>query len=956
MAYQKKVLFLSIHFFFLFMLLIPELASGIDNQSFTEDKLKIEVEVNTEKDLLFLKELGLNCSALGKCICSADVSQLRSLKKANYVFRPYSKVLSAEKNNRTKQTRVFQVKIDISSETELSWIKNLGMDCTEIGECVTEVDIEQMSQLKRFSIPFSGIKEGIKVEGTSSLLKPAGSTYGRNDSGYYVPWATWTCSPITITNAPYDAEVTELEVTYQIYDNDCQTNTISVKLTDESASKEYYLWYYEGYGCWISETERDTTIFDGESVNQTWKLWVYDYSSPGSSIILPWSITLWFSGPPVYRVNRSDYTIPENWDSVCSPIVVNAAPADARVSSMDIHYDIIHPYISDLLVWVTDYDHSAQKVLWAFYGGSDDDIHETVTGITEFNGELVNQTWKLWASDWCQEDQGYIDFWSITLWYQELPDLVIKSITPSNPNPMKGEYISVDMMIENQGSKETGSFYVGLYYNLSYPPDIYTWEDKWQYVSGLAAGDSQVVTFTGITSADTATWNMYGLADMYGYIDESDEDNNYIGPKRVKWWGVNPKPDLVIEEAWVSGFCPYLTDSVFVQAVIKNQGGSPTTCNWFYTDIFYNRTTAPDTTMDGDDSRATVGQLAPGETDVVTFVLPSPAWPETWAMWLLTDSDDLVDEGNESNNVYGPIEIAWMESPAYKMSYINRDKIIEIARGIDTIEWICPQINATPRECSIESDWTSDYLIGFTYYGVPYEWGGFDDSAEFRCNLDKGLRAGSQKENDCIPYDPVLQFEPGDPAWATGIDCSGLVTRALSIPNKHSATMLIDHCDSIPGGYEYLLRGDILIKRGKHTYIFDSWVKSDSMCVIEAGDFRDEDFPDHSSEARKWNREKEFYESYFAFKNKDVPWTADHDMSGDANSDAKVDAADVTHLIYYLFHGSDIRPHPMWRGDTNGTCNVSVSDVVYLINYLYKGGASPYYCQSCPGWTCYPYP
>lgn len=218
------------------------------------------------------------------------------------------------------------------------------------------------------------------------------------------------------------------------------------------------------------------------------------------------------------------------------------------------------------------------------------------------------------------------------------------------------------------------------------------------------------------------------------------------------------------------------------------------------------------------------------------------------------------------------------------------------------------------------------------------------------------MRAGSHSDNDCIPYDTILEFEPGNPSWATGVDCSGLVTRAFGITTKKSATMLIDYCDSLKGGYEYLLRGDILIKRGRHTYIFDRWAELDSMRVIEAGDFRFIDFPDHSSEARNWNREKTFYQTYFGYKNKNVPITIDHNRSGDANSDAKVDAVDITYLINYLFKMSNIRPHPNWRGDANGDCKVSVGDVVYLVNYLFKGGYPPHYCQSCSGWTCFPYP
>jgi subtilisin-like proprotein convertase family protein len=961
-----KFLFVFLFFSSIIFLYYPlRNAISWDEQSFSKEKFEIEVKVKSEKDLLYLNELGLNCTGLGKCNCLADSSQLLSLVKAGYQVRPLVKLNSSKQDRGIRQSRVSQMKLTIRDERELNLIKDLGLNCAGIGECTTVVNLEQVKLLKQNRIPYSGIKEGIKVEGASAIFKPAGSTYGRNDSAYYVPAATWTCSPITITNAPYDATVTELELTYQVYDNDCQINTIWVDLTNESVSKEYNLWFYEGYGCFISETERDTTIFDGESANQTWKLWVYDISSPGSSIILPWSITLWFSGPPVYRVNSYDYTIPEGWDSVSSPINVSAnmAPADARVSSIDVHYDIIHPYNGDLDVWISDSDYSTKYKLWNWWeGSSEDDIHETKTGITEFNGELVDQTWKLWATDYFQGDQGYIDFWSITLWYQELPDLVIKSITPSNPNPMIDSIISVDMMIENQGSEDAGFFYVGLYYNLSSPPNIYTWEDEYTWVYWLNSGDSVKVTFSGITLHDTATWNMYGLADMDGDIEESDEDNNHIGPRKVKWWGVEPKPDLIISEAWVSNDCdPSLDESVHVDVVIKNIGGTSAYNTFgFYTDIFYNEDTVI-SPASGDDWYLSMGELLPGETEAFSFVLSNPTYAQDWKLWLLVDSDPpRITESNESNNLFGPIWVHWQQ-PTLKSGSISRNTIIENAMEYADVWWICPpQNNTAPEECK---KWTSNYIVDLDYTGEAYKYGGNDppwDTKDcFLYNLEHGKRAGSFATNDCIG-DDVLPEPQGNPPWSTGIDCSGLVSRAWDLPYKHGTWKLLEVSAELPGGYEYLLKGDILLLPGNHTFIFDGWYKDSAstswMWAIEAADYR----PDASWTRgnHRWSIAElsipgKVYNPYRYNNIQEAPYY-DPDRAGDVNSDGNVSVSDVVFLIYFLFK-QGTSPHPLWRGDANGDCQVSVSDIVYLISYIFKSGSAPYYCNSSC-WYCYDYP
>jgi hypothetical protein len=410
---SQKILLAFIFFFDILFLICPLAdVTSKENQAFTEEKFEIELNIKTQTELQFVKELGLDCTGLGVCICMADTSQLLSLKKADYNFRPSKRLHSAEQRQGIKQSKVFQLKLEIKNEVELNLIMSMGLDCNRIGKCTTEVNIEQMTKIKQNRINFSGIREGIRVEGTSSpegvhseTFKPAGSIYGENNSAYPVPWQSWTCSPITINNASYEATVEELEVYYSVYDFDGEIYNLCVELSNENVTKELSLWYYQGVGYQISETERDTTVFVGENVNQTWKLWVWDFSYPDRSVILPWHITIWFSGPPVSRANSYDYYIPDIWDSVCSPITINIAPSIARVTSLDIHYDIIHPNIFDLLVWAADADNSSRYVLCC--SGSGSDVHETVTGITEFNGELVNQTWKLCANDWFTgEDYG----------------------------------------------------------------------------------------------------------------------------------------------------------------------------------------------------------------------------------------------------------------------------------------------------------------------------------------------------------------------------------------------------------------------------------------------------------------------------------------------------------------------------------------------------------------------
>jgi len=152
-----------------------------------------------------------------------------------------------------------------------------------------------------------------------------------------------------------------------------------------------------------------------------------------------------------YGENGNNYNIPYgNW--VYSPITISSAPAGAVVSYVNVHYEVIHPYIGDLAIDLSDQDLDVEYRLWNYEGGSGDNINETEYFITAFNGEPVNQTWKLWGYDCCPGDDGYIDTWWINIMYEEptpRPDLVVQSLTSSSSNPVVGTYINVTMKIKN---------------------------------------------------------------------------------------------------------------------------------------------------------------------------------------------------------------------------------------------------------------------------------------------------------------------------------------------------------------------------------------------------------------------------------------------------------------------------------------------------------------------------
>ena len=65
---------------------------------------------------------------------------------------------------------------------------------------------------------------------------------------------------------------------------------------------------------------------------------------------------------------------------------------------------------------------------------------------------------------------------------------------------------------------------------------------------------------------------------------------------------------------------------------------------------------------------------------------------------------------------------------------------------------------------------------------------------------------------------------------------------------------------------------------------------------------------------------------------------------GDANSDGRVNLADVVYILKYVFSGGN-PPRPRFTcGDSNRDKKVNVSDAVYLMGFIFSGGVSPGSC------------
>jgi subtilisin-like proprotein convertase family protein len=243
------------------------------------------------------------------------------------------------------------------------------------------------------------------------------------------------------------------------------------------------------------------------------------------------------------RASVSNYStdtpvvIEDNNGWAYSSIYVSSAPSEAEVTSVDVYYEIIHTYTGDLIVKLSDATLDVEYNLWDHEGGSQDDIYESEYDIQDFDGELVNQYWFLWARDDAPGDEGYINYWVITLYYDEVdPDLVITNIQVSDYEPWKYESIDVTITIQNQGNGPAYPYFsTDIFYNEPFQPSAPAYGDASFTTFSLDPGESETYTFEDITTDEPGEWTMYGLVDSRNEFDESDETNNGYGPVEIFW-------------------------------------------------------------------------------------------------------------------------------------------------------------------------------------------------------------------------------------------------------------------------------------------------------------------------------------------------------------------------------------------------------------------------------------
>ncbi len=123
------------------------------------------------------------------------------------------------------------------------------------------------------------------------------------------------------------------------------------------------------------------------------------------------------------------------------------------------------------------------------------------------------------------------------------------------------------------------------------------------------------------------------------------------------------------------------------------------------------------------------------------------------------------------------------------------------------------------------------WVPGQVNEGVPYQWGGFATLEQFDQEIAAGKAAG-----DVYTQEKRRLLDAAVSRHATGIDCSGFISRCWRLPRSYSTRELAQLCTPLPS-WEALQPGDILNIWNSHAILFGGWEDASHRRLIgyEAG-------------------------------------------------------------------------------------------------------------------------
>ena len=204
--------------------------------------------------------------------------------------------------------------------------------------------------------------------------------------------------------------------------------------------------------------------------------------------------------------------------------------------------------------------------------------------------------------------------------------------------------ITVTVTIENKGQKGASEFWVDVFLDPSGTPSIGQLGDDFDLLSYVGPGKTIQANF--VLSASAGQHTVAVLADSNDDVKESNESNNtFSGQVDAGALG----PNLSIS------YFDYVADEYSIYYAVDVYNSGTETVDEFYIDLFVDPWEEP-TVGDVGDGFVLVESLEPGETTYADFLVEYDGCYPCWSH-LYVDSDQYIDETDETDNYAGPLYV-----------------------------------------------------------------------------------------------------------------------------------------------------------------------------------------------------------------------------------------------------------------------------------------------------------
>lgn len=166
---------------------------------------------------------------------------------------------------------------------------------------------------------------------------------------------------------------------------------------------------------------------------------------------------------------------------------------------------------------------------------------------------------------------------------------------------------------------------------------------------------------------------------------------------------------------------------------------------------------------------------------------------------------------------------------------VTREEALQISRAYSQMKWKPGKKNILhgedPWGIRVDTPDSKERIEGTNYWvpdqwntGMPYKWGGFDTPREFMVKIQSSWHPflARNPAGDIATDEKIRLGDDAVSTCASGIDCSGFVSRCWRLPKSCSTRELPLICQRLKS-YSDLKTGDILILPGVHVTMFLSW-------------------------------------------------------------------------------------------------------------------------------------